>query len=68
MYFIIKEFTVIGNTGVISIFLYTVYFPFKNESILQNTFTELQCNLHCALSQWSNVWASLVFLSARLRC
>jgi hypothetical protein len=43
-------------------------FLFKNEFILQNTFTGLQCNLHCALSQRSNVWASLVFLSGRLRC
>jgi hypothetical protein len=35
---------------------------------LQHTFTGLQCNLHCALSQRSNVWESLVFLSGRLRC
>jgi hypothetical protein len=27
-----------------------------------------QCNLHCALSQRSNVWASLVFLSECLGC
>jgi hypothetical protein len=31
----------------------------KNEFILQNTFTGLQCNLHCAFSQRSNVWESL---------
>ena len=48
--------------------LHTVGFLFENEFILQNTFTGLQCNLHCALSQRSNVWASLVFLSGRLRC
>jgi hypothetical protein len=30
-------------------------------------FTGLQCNLHCALSQRSNIWESLVFLSGRLR-
>ena len=47
--------------------LHTVCFLFKKEFILQNTFTGLQCNLHCALSQRSNVWASLVFLSERLR-
>jgi hypothetical protein len=45
-----------------------VSFLFKDEFILQNTFTDLQCNLHCALSQRSNVWESLVFLSGRLRC
>jgi hypothetical protein len=39
--------------------LQTVCFLFKNEFILQNTFTGLQCNLHCALSQWSDVWAIL---------
>jgi hypothetical protein len=53
---------------VISKVLHTVRFLFKNEFILQNTFTGLQCNLHCALSQWSNVWVSLVFLSGRIRC
>jgi len=47
--------------------VHTVRFLFKNEFILQNTFTHLQCNLHCALSQRSNVWASLVFLSGH-RC
>jgi uncharacterized membrane protein len=52
---------------VISEVLHTVCFLFKNEFILQNTFTGLQCNLHRALSQWSNVWESLVFLSGRLR-
>jgi hypothetical protein len=57
-----------SNTWVISEVLHTVCFLFKNEFILQNTFTGFQCNLHCALSQWSNVWASLVFLSGRLRC
>jgi hypothetical protein len=51
----------------ISEVLHTVCFIFKNEFILQNTFTGLQCNLHCALSQRSNLWASLVFLSGRLR-
>jgi hypothetical protein len=56
------------NTWVISKVLHVVCFLFKNEFILQNTFTGLQYNLHCALSQWSNVWASLVFLSGRLRC
>jgi len=55
-------------TWVISKVLPTVPFLFKNEFILQNTFTGLQCNLHCALSQRSNVWESLVFLSGRLRC
>jgi hypothetical protein len=53
---------------VISEVLHTVCFLFKNEFILQNTFTGLQCKLHCALSQRSNVWESLVFLSGRLRC
>ena len=53
---------------VISVVLYTVHVLFKNEFILQNTFTGLQCYLHCALSQQSNVWASLVFLSVRLCC
>ena len=38
------------STWVISKFLHTVCFLFKNEVILQNTFTGLQCNLHCALS------------------
>jgi hypothetical protein len=56
------------DTWVISEVLHTVFFLFKNEFILQNTFTGLQCNFHCALSQWSNVWASLVLLSGRLRC
>ena len=45
--------------------LHTVRFLFKNEFILQNTFTGLQYNLQCALSQRSNVWASLV---GRLHC
>jgi hypothetical protein len=53
---------------VISKVLQTVYFLFKNEFVLQNTFTGLQCNLHFALLQRSNVWESLVFLSGRLRC
>ena len=56
------------STWVISKVLHTVRYLFKNEFILQNTFTGLQCNLHCALSQRSNVWASIVFLSGRLRC
>jgi hypothetical protein len=56
------------TTWVISKVLHTVRFLFKNEFILQNTFTGLQYNLHCALSRRSNVWASLVFLSGRLRC
>ena len=55
-------------TWVISKVLHTVRFLLKNEFILQNKFTGLQCNLHCALSQWSNVWASLVFLSGLLLC
>jgi len=55
-------------TWVISKVLHTVRFLFKSKFILQNTFTGLQCNLHCALSQRSNVWASLVFLSGRFRC
>jgi hypothetical protein len=55
------------HTWVISKVLHTVGFLFKNEFILQNTFTGLQCNLHCALSQRSNVWSSLVFLAGRLR-
>jgi hypothetical protein len=54
-------------TSVISKVLHTVRFLFKNEFILQNTFTGLKCNLHCALSRRSNVWTSLVFLSGRLR-
>jgi hypothetical protein len=59
----------IGNehTLVISEVLHTVCFLFKNEFTLQNTFTGLQCNFHCALSQRSNVWVSLVFLSGCLR-
>jgi len=56
------------STWVISKVLHTVRFLFKNKFILQNTITGLQCNLHYALSQRSNVWASLVFLSGRLRC
>jgi hypothetical protein len=56
------------NTLVISKVLHIVRFLFKNEFILQNTFTGLQCILHCALSQPSSVWASFVFLSGRLRC
>jgi hypothetical protein len=56
------------NTWVISNVLHTVCFLFKNEFILQNTITGLQCNLHCALSQRSNVWANLLILSGRLRC
>ena len=55
-------------TWFISKVLHTVGFLFKNEFILQNTFTRIQCNLHCALSQRSNVWAGLVFLSGRFRC
>ena len=55
------------DTWVISKVLHNVLFLFKNEFILQSTFTGLQCNLHCALSQRS-VWASLVFLSGRLCC
>jgi hypothetical protein len=39
---------------VISEVLHNAYFLFENECILQNTFTGLKCNLHCALSQWSN--------------
>ena len=47
----------------------TLYVLFlKMNLFLQNAFTGLQCNLRCALSQRSNVWASLVFLSGRLRC
>ena len=42
-------------TWVISKVLHAVRFLFKNEFILQNTFTGLQCNLHCALSERSNV-------------
>jgi hypothetical protein len=57
----VKQY-IIKNTWVISQVLHTVCFLFKNEFILQNTFTDLQCNLHCALSQRSNVWESLVFL------
>jgi hypothetical protein len=58
----------LGYTWVISKFLHTVCFLFKNEFILQSTFTGLQCNLHCALLQLFIVWASLVILSGRLRC
>jgi hypothetical protein len=50
------------RTWVNSEVLHTVCFLFKNEFILQNTFTGLQCNLHCALSQRSNVYAHPVFL------
>jgi hypothetical protein len=57
-----------NDTWVISKVLHTVCFLFKNEFILQYTFTGLQCNFHCALSQLSNIWESLVFLSGRLRC
>jgi len=60
--------TVSSYTCVISKVLHTVRFLFINEFILQNTFTGLKCNLHCALSQRSSVWASIVFLSGRLRC
>jgi H+/Cl- antiporter ClcA len=56
------------TTWVISEVLHTVCFLFKIVFILQNTFTGLQYNLHCALSQWSNVWSSLLFLSRCLRC
>ena len=45
------------STCVISKVLNMVRFLFKNEFIFQNTFTGLQCNLHCGLSQRSNVWA-----------
>jgi hypothetical protein len=53
---------------VISKVLHTVRFLFKNEFILQNAVTVHQCNLNCALSQRSNVWAGLLFLSGCLRC
>jgi hypothetical protein len=53
---------------VISEVLHTVCFLFKNEFILQNTFTGIQRNLHCASSQRSSDWVCLVFLSGRLRC
>ena len=43
------------TTWVISKVLYTVRFLLKNVFILQNAFTGPQCNLHCALSQRSNV-------------
>jgi len=56
------------NTWIISKVLHTPRLLFKNEFILQNTFIALQFNLHCALSQRSNVFASPVFLSGRLRC
>jgi hypothetical protein len=62
------NFTQFLITWAISEVLHTACFLFKNEFILQNTFTGLQCNLHCALSQWSNVWGSLLFLSGSLRC
>jgi len=42
-------------TCVISKVLHTVCFLFKMNLFLQNTFIGLQCNLHCALSQRSNV-------------
>jgi hypothetical protein len=42
------------NTWIISEVLHTVCFLFKNEFVLQNTSTGLQCNLRCALSQRSN--------------
>jgi hypothetical protein len=48
-------FIISWHTWVISKVLHTVCFLFKNDFILQNTFTGLQCNLHCALSQRSNV-------------
>ena len=54
--------------GSFSKVLHTVLFLLKNEFILQNTFTGLQCNLHCDLLQRSNALASLVLLSGRLRC
>jgi hypothetical protein len=38
----------IRNTWIISEVLRTACFTFKNERILQNTFTGLQCNLQCA--------------------
>jgi hypothetical protein len=60
---VISTASAVQNTWVISKVLHTVCFLFKNEIILQNTFTCLQCNLHCALSQRSNVWETLVFLS-----
>jgi len=63
-----KFYNLFDNTWVISKVLPTVRFLFKNELILQNTFTGLQYNLRCALSQRSNFWASLVFLSGRLHC
>jgi hypothetical protein len=66
--FIKVELSILVLRGVISKVLHTVRFLFKNEFIVQNTFTGLQCNLHCALSGRSNVWVSLVFLSGRLRC
>jgi hypothetical protein len=42
-----EELTV--STWVISEVLHNVCFLFENEFILQNTFTGLQYNLHCAL-------------------
>jgi len=56
------------HNWVISKVLHTVRFLFKSEftSILQNSFTGLQCDLHCALSQRSDVWAGLVFLLGHL--
>jgi hypothetical protein len=67
-HFVVRLLLFTVFTCVISKVLHTVRFFFKNEFILQNTFTGLQCNLHCASSQRSNVWTSLVFLSGRLRC
>jgi len=57
-----------GMYCVISKVLHTLRLLFKNKFILQNTFIGLQCNLHCALSQRSNVWANLVLLLGRPRC
>jgi hypothetical protein len=65
---LIVSYRLLLYTWVISNVMHTVCFLFKHELILHNTFTGLQCNLHCALSQWTNVWASLIFLSGRLRC
>jgi hypothetical protein len=67
MYFIVYV-KFVDVLKIISEVLHTVCFLFKNEFILQNTFTGLQCKLHCALLQRFNVWASLVILSGRLRC
>jgi hypothetical protein len=49
--FYFTQFTHPINTWVTSKVLHTVCFLFKNVFILQNTFTGLQCKLHCALSQ-----------------